>query len=257
MCELFGVTANRKIKLNSLLREFFSHSPQHPNGWGIATFDGQSASIEREPVRAIDSLYLKNRLSARLEASSALAHIRKATIGAVNYNNSHPFTKKDESGRSWTLIHNGTIFESPKLSPYQYKQEGSTDSERILLYIVDQVNRHFMEDLNLFDVNERMYLIENIITELSPENKLNLILFDGEYMYVHTNAAGTLHMKERFGCTIFSTTPLDEDEWEEIPHNQLLVYKEGSVVFTGTRHPYSYVEDPEKIASLYLGYAEL
>ena len=137
MCEMLAISANRKLKINSFLREFYLRSDAHPNGWGLALFDGHNMSVEREPVKAKNSLYLKNRLSANIIAYGAMAHIRKATIGHVEYENTHPFVEKDESGRTWVLMHNGTIFESSVLDAYQYKQAGSTDSERILLYLVD------------------------------------------------------------------------------------------------------------------------
>ena len=252
------MTANRKIKLNPLLREFFSHSDHHPNGWGIALIDGNNVSLEREPVRASDSLYLRNRLTAEIRASLLLAHIRKATVGDVCFDNSHPFTKRDESGRIWTLIHNGTIFEADELSPYRYRQTGTTDSERILLYIVDRINQKFYDDMNSFDVNDRMELLEQILRRLSPENKLNLLFTDGEYLYVHKNAPGTLYRKEERGCSVIATTPLEgQDGWEEVEDNRLLVYKDGVRVYTGAPHPYTYVEDPEKIKLLFMEYAAL
>ncbi len=223
----------------------------------MAIIENGSASVEREPVRADRSLYLKNRLTAKLEAGSLLAHIRLATIGLESYSNTHPFSKRDESGRVWTLIHNGTIFESELLSGYQYKQEGNTDSERILLYIVDQVNRHFLEDFSLFEVNARIALLEDIVKRLSPENKLNLIFSDGEYMYVHKNAADTLFVKHTQNAAIFSTKPLDTGKWEEVPENRLLVYRQGQLLHTGRRHPYAYVEDPEKVKLLFMNYAGL
>ena len=257
MCELFGVTANRKIKLNDLLREFFSHSDEHQNGWGLGFFDNGNISIEREPVKAANSLYLRNRLSGRLESSRMVAHIRKATIGEVCFDNTHPFTKMDESGRTWVLVHNGTIFESSVLSPYQYKQVGTTDSERILLYIIDQVNRLFLQDLNSFDVNERLELIDRIIRRISPGNKVNLMIYDGEYFYVHKNEEGSLYMKERHGAVVFSTRPLDDEGWEEVPQNQLLVYKDGYLVYTGIKHEHSYIYDEEKVKMLYLGFSGL
>ena len=123
MCELFGISANRKVKLDGFLKRFFDHSEEHPNGWGIAFLDHQNVSVEKEPVRARDSLYLRNRLSGRIESSKMMAHIRKATIGEISFDNTHPFVKRDESGRMWVLVHNGTIFESKELSPYQYKQK--------------------------------------------------------------------------------------------------------------------------------------
>ena len=35
MCELFAVTAKRKITVNDTLKTFYSHSEEHKNGWGI------------------------------------------------------------------------------------------------------------------------------------------------------------------------------------------------------------------------------
>ena len=148
MCELFGITANRKIRINSLLKKFFEHSVEHRNGWGLAFLDDYSVSVEKEPVRAIDSLYLKSRLTGKIDTSRFMAHIRRATVGDVCFDNTHPFIKRDEAGRTWVLVHNGTIFESPYLDQYHHRQNGSTDSERILLYIVDQMNRQYRDGLH-------------------------------------------------------------------------------------------------------------
>ncbi len=257
MCELFGITANRRVKINDFLKRFFEHSKEHRNGWGLAFLDDNSVSIEKEPAKASDSLYLKNRLTGRIETARCMAHIRKATVGEVSFSNTHPFSKRDESGRTWVLVHNGTIFESPILSAYQYQQDGNTDSERILLYIVDQMNKHYISELNGFDANERIKLIEKIIKRLAPENKLNLMLYDGDYFYVHKNEEGTLYMSERSGSVIFSTHPLQPEGWREVPGNQLLVYKDGELVHTGEKHEFTYVETEEKMKLLYLEYASL
>ena len=257
MCELFGVTANRKIKINDLLSRFFEHSVEHRNGWGLAFLDHDSVSIEKEPIRASDSLYLKNRLTGRIETSRCMAHIRKATMGDVSFSNTHPFSKRDESGRTWVLVHNGTIFDSPVLSAYQYSQEGSTDSERILLYIVDQMNKHYIRELNSFDVNERIKLVDNIIRKIVPGNKLNIMLYDGDYFYVHKNEEGTLYKSEHSGSVIFSTHPLQDKGWEEVPQNRLMVYKDGELIHLGKRHEYTYVENAEDLKLLYLHFANL
>ncbi len=257
MCELLAISANRKIKMNKLLKTFFDRSVNHPNGWGMAIYDGHNVSVEREPVKAKNSLYLRNRLSSTIMTSNMMAHIRKATVGDEEYENTHPFMKKDESGRTWTLMHNGTIFESPVISAYQYKQTGTTDSERVLLYLVDQINIKIMDDMNFFDVNERFRTVESVIKKLSPENKLNLIINDGEYLYIHKNDPGTLHVKEFRGGVIFATVPLDDDEWTEVTDNRLLVYKDGECVYRGEKHSYSYEENEENTRLLYLGYAAL
>lgn len=257
MCELFAVSAKEKLHVNELLKEFFSHSSEHPNGWGIAIIDGGNQNIEREPVRASHSLYLKNRLTTAIDVNQMLAHIRRATIGDVNYHNTHPFVKGDISGRRWTMIHNGTIFEAKVLSPYQYSQKGSTDSERILLYLVDRINENLENDWNSFDVNDRFQVVDDVIRALAPGNKLNLILHDGEYLYVHKNAAGTLYSREKEGEAIFSTKPLGNGNWNEVPLNQLLIYKDGNRIFTGEAHDHAYVEDPELMKMLFLEYSGL
>ena len=257
MCELFAVNAGKKENVDELLREFFSHSSEHANGWGIAVFDGTEVNVEREPIRALDSLYLRNRLTGRFEVKNMLAHIRKATIGNVEYRNTHPFVAQDISGRKWTLIHNGTIFEAHVLEPYLHKQEGTTDSERILLYIVDRINAMLTDDMNSFDVNERFLILEEITRDLSPENKLNLCLYDGEYLYVHKNSAGTLYILEKDGAAYFSTQPLGRGNWNEVPQNRLLVYKDGQRIYVGDKHPYSYVENEHHLRTLYMEFAGL
>ncbi|MBR3645835.1 MAG: class II glutamine amidotransferase [Lachnospiraceae bacterium] len=258
MCELFGITANRKVNINRLLDVFFSHAEAHPNGWGLAFFDEGNVLVEKEPLQASKSYYLKCRLKENIETARFVAHIRRATIGDDSYSNSHPFVATDNSGRIWTLIHNGTIFEAPDLSVYRHYQKGSTDSERILLYLIEQVNRQLTVNHNVDNDEQRFILVENILKQLSYENKLNLIIFDGEYMYVHKNAAGTLYIKELPGVAIFSTQPLENnDSWHEVFQNKLLVYKDGSLVYSGKPHEYSYVEDPEKIKLLFLEYSQL
>lgn len=101
----------------------------------------KEVQIEKEPVQATKSNYLKERLSVPIQVKNAFAHIRYATIGNVEYKNCHPYTKKDRNGRSWTLVHNGTIFHYQPLDRYVRLQNGDTDSERILLYLVDLVNQ--------------------------------------------------------------------------------------------------------------------
>lgn len=257
MCELFGVTAKRKIRGNELLSTFFSHSTEHPNGWGLALLDEEPVMIEKGPEKAVDSLYLQQKLKTDLTTSGCIAHIRKATIGDVNARNAHPFSRDDDSGRKWILAHNGTIFDSEFLAPYQYLQEGSTDSERILLYLIDQINMKDHQKGNPLSSAERIHIVEEAVCRIVLGNKLNLLIHDGELLYVHKNEAGTLHKKEWEDGVIFSTRPLDGDVWSEVPGNQLLVYKNGDLVYAGRKHDWTYVHDEEKMKLLYFAYSGL
>jgi glutamine amidotransferase len=59
MCEIFGGSFRDEYYLNDYLNVFYSHSDNHPHGWGLACFEGKDAFIEKEPVQATKSKYLK------------------------------------------------------------------------------------------------------------------------------------------------------------------------------------------------------
>lgn len=257
MCELLCVSAGKKIFANDLLKNFFEHSVEHPNGWGLAVLDGKNIAIEREPVKARNSLYLKNRLTGNIESARFMAHIRKATIGEESFSNTHPFVRMDESGRNWVLMHNGTIFDSRELSSYQYEQEGTTDSERILLYLVDCINERLVSEMNSFDVNQRFHLVDEMVRKLAKGNKLNLVIYDGDYFYIHKNEADSLYKREHNKEIVISTRPLTNECWEEVPTNRLLVYRDGEKIFEGKPHHHTYVHNEERYKMLYLDYAGL
>lgn len=250
MCELFGISSKEEAGVNDYLNEFFSHSSEHPHGWGIARLDGMEVSIEKEPVQASKSQHLKDRLFMPIRVKTAFAHIRKATIGNLDYHNCHPYTMKDMCGRQWTLIHNGTIFNYPLLDAYKAVQKGNTDSERILLYIVDMVNQAERELQRDLDAKERFDILDSLIVKMSKENKLNLMLYDGEMFYVHTNYRNSLYQLQKESQIIFSTTPLSQEDWSPVLFTTLLAYQEGKKVFQGTEHGNEYIESEENIKFL-------
>ncbi|MCH5251704.1 MAG: class II glutamine amidotransferase [Lachnospiraceae bacterium] len=257
MCELFGITSKETIYANSYLKEFFSHSDKHPHGWGIVCMEDNEASIEKEPMDASKSIYLKRRLTLPIEEKTMFAHIRYATIGNVEYQNCHPFSKKDRYGRRWTLIHNGTIFEYAPLSKYVQSQSGDTDSERILLYLVEEINKREEKRDTPMNGQERFAFLDEIVTGMSKDNKLNFLLYDGEFMYVHTNYANSLYYLDRGGTVIFSTQPLSEEEWKSVPFTTLLAYQEGKRIRTGTNHHNEYFENEENMKYIFQIFSNL
>lgn len=177
MCELFGVSSRQQVEVTDLLKVFFSHSVKHANGWGMATFYGNAVSLEKEPVQAIKSAYLKERLRQRIQVQNMIAHIRLATRGVMEYANCHPFVLRDNDHRCWTLAHNGTIFDYPCHNPYLHQQEGRTDSKRILFFLVDQVNQRQSELGRSLRVEERLDLLDALVTDMAKGNKLNLLIY--------------------------------------------------------------------------------
>ncbi|MDE7311121.1 MAG: class II glutamine amidotransferase [Eubacterium sp.] len=257
MCELFCVSSGEKINLNGLLREFFSHAVDHPHGWGMAFFYGNAVSLEKQPENACKSSYLRQRLRAGIEADKMIAHIRLATRGNMDYENTHPFVMRDNSDRTWTLAHNGTIFECRVLEPFVHMQQGQTDSERILCYMIECINDAQIQRGRTLVPQERFCLLDEIICRISPENKLNLLIYDGALFYIHTNYKGSLYRCRKGGEVVISTRPLGRDGWEPVPMNTLLAYQNGRLVYTGTDHGNEFFDSEEKMRLLFLDYAAL
>lgn len=257
MCELFGVSGSGKINVRPLLKEFFSHSTDHPNGWGMALFHESGVNLEKEPFPAYESRYIKERLKRPLEAVTMMAHIRLATIGNLGYENCHPFVMQDNKGRTWTLMHNGTIFDCPVLNRYIYEQEGRTDSERILCYIISVINELQIKAGRPLSRKERFSEIDRITRTVSVHNKVNMIIYDGELFYVHTNYKDSLFSKREKDSVIFSSVPLDGGEWRPVPMTCLQGYEKDELKYQGTVHGNEYIYDPDDYKYIYLDFSEL
>ena len=160
--------------------------------------------------------------------------------------NCHPYSGFDSAHKRWTLIHNGTIFDYAPLSHYIKKQKGETDSERIFLYLLDEINK-----LNASDFDDNFELFDSVIPDMSKGNKLNLLFADGEYLYAHTNCRDTLFYLENDGTAIISTVPLDGERWKPIPFCTLVAFKKGKIVKTGTAHNNEYTNNDENVMLLY------
>lgn len=168
-----------------------------------------------------------------------------------------PIQKKDSSGRQWTFIHNGTIFDYAPLNKYVKQQKGETDSERILLYLIDLINEAQRNKNARLSNEERFALLDSVIPNLAKGNKLNFLLSDGKYTYVHTNYAESLRVLEKDGLAIFSTQPLTNENWKPVPFTTLLAYSNGRLAVTGTTHHNEYVDNEESMKFLYQIFSDL
>ena len=258
MCELLGFSSRRKRRRNDLLREFYSHAEAHPHGWGLARFpDGGAPLVEKEPVCAAHSAFLAGLLADPVEERALIAHIRLATVGHVEYENCHPFTAADNRGRTWTLAHNGTIFNGAHLNDYMGIQYGDTDSERVLLHLIDRIDREQIRLGRPLDEEERFGTLAAVIAELSKGNKLNLLIYDGEVLYAHCNFRGTLHVRREADAVTFSTRPLSDEGWEEAPFTSLVAAKDGEIIRTSPPHGNEYIYNPNDYRMVYMDFARL
>ena len=250
MCELFGISAKSPIDVREYLKTFYSHSVRHPHGWGIMREQDEKTEIIKEAVCASGSRIISQTICGTKPQTNLLAHIRLATVGGMKYDNCHPYTGFDASGRRWTLIHNGTIYSGIHLAKYLSEQCGDTDSERIFLYLLDEIDKNIMLNNAPLTTIQRCRIIDKAAVTLAPRNKLNFMIYDGELLFVHKNMRNTLVYKETADGLIFSTQPLDDESWQQFPMTQVAAYKGGRLVFRGTPHNYEFIPTLEYITAL-------
>lgn len=140
MCRLFGFRASapsavhRSLALesNALRRQ----SREHPDGWGLAFYVGGVPQVARGVGSAFADEDFEN-LCHFISSETVVAHVRKASVGPLTLENTHPF----EYG-PWVMAHNGTVprFEEvrpvleAKVAPWlRARLGGDTDSERYFL----------------------------------------------------------------------------------------------------------------------------
>jgi glutamine amidotransferase len=113
MCRLYGLSATHRTRVrcellaaqNSLIRqaEYDGRGLSNPHGWGICchTDDGVRCERQAEPA-AEDEDFREHALE--LDARTAIAHIRRATVGEPAVTNTHPFVFAESM-----FAHNGHI----------------------------------------------------------------------------------------------------------------------------------------------------
>jgi len=107
MCRLFAFLGTGPERLDAYLTgpapSLRALSGAHTDGWGIARFDGGRPYVTKmERAAQDDPVFAKCVEGDRAEA--LIAHIRRASVGGVSHENTHPFHYGP-----WAFAHNGTI----------------------------------------------------------------------------------------------------------------------------------------------------
>lgn len=148
MCRLFGC---RSFAPGAVAHELFHganalrvQSKEHPDGWGVGWYERDVPRVVRSLTPAHgDADFAK--LSHFVNAQTVLAHVRKASVGRVSAENTHPFQRGP-----WLFAHNGTVprwerargpLESLIDPSLRGALRGETDSERCFLLFLSRL-RH-------------------------------------------------------------------------------------------------------------------
>lgn len=147
MCRMIGVVGLPSVQAQVFLafRELATHGryltsdgPCHLDGWGAGWFGRDGTPLLRKaavPVLDRKSGYFDALASLSADRPQmAIAHVRKASTGSVRIEDTHPF-----EADGWLFCHNGTLSEYENLPLQHYRPRGGTDSERLFLYLLEQM----------------------------------------------------------------------------------------------------------------------
>jgi glutamine amidotransferase len=225
---------------------------EHADGWGIAAHDGTAPAasgeigwaLERHADPAHDGVRFRA-AAARIRATTVLAHVRRATVGQVALENTHPFRHA-----GWTFLHNGTVpyfveirdellAELPAV--HRAAIAGDTDSEHLFHLIL--AGREQAPEQPLLAILQQA--LERVIRWCrargqEPHLGLNVLLSDGVQM-VGSRWQRSLHWCERLGRTIcpvcgrpdaadatdsyrallIASEPITAEPWPEVPERSV------------------------------------
>ena len=110
----------------------------HSDGWGIAFFEGLGLRhfVDHQPAFQSPVAELIRRYPIR--SRNVVAHIRKATQGAVALENCHPFVR-ELWGRYWVFAHNGDLQDFQPRLHANFRPVGTTDSERAFCWLMQEM----------------------------------------------------------------------------------------------------------------------
>jgi glutamine amidotransferase len=226
----------------------------NPDGWGLATLEGNAFRLAKEPLPAAHSVRFRE-LCAQTRSSLMLGHVRKANPPTARVlANTHPF-RRSCCGREWIFAHNGIIPDSIALGGPGVASlcalSGDTDSEHAFCVVLDRIAAAFAaprapQSPGWFDALARA------AEALASHGRFNFLMSDGIHLiaYGHdrlhsldeTRAAFRLDAGSKIA--VIATEPLTEDPgWLAFEPGELRVYRAGRQIAHFITHPRAMASD--------------
>ncbi|MFQ5570679.1 MAG: class II glutamine amidotransferase [Rhodothermales bacterium] len=257
MCRLYGFRSNspRKVECelirsqNALIvqSQRDERGESNPHGWGLGTYSRDEPCVERQAKPAYESDAFRW-AAARVHACSVMAHVRRATVGRLRLENTHPFMHG-----AWLFAHNGTLgaFEQIRprmveaMTPHHRRAiQGETDSEHLFyLLLTLHEQQPATPLLPLLRQGLQQVIDWSRQTDPKAEIALNTLWMDGEEIVgsrlgrslwtverkaVHPCevCGGALHIQEDPGdayrAVVVASEPLTTTEsWTKVPEGSL------------------------------------
>lgn len=224
---------------------------EHTDGWGITFFEGKGIRQFLDPNPSAHSPIADFVRTYPIKSKNVIAHIRKATQGEVNLENTHPYIR-ELWGRYWSFAHNGDLksFE-PDLNG-TFLPVGNTDSEKAFCFLLQELRQTFGDTYP--ERNELLKKVHELTHELASRGVFNYLLSNGEFMVAHCSTKlawitrrapfTTAHLKDQDVNVDFSsvttahdrvsvvaTNPLTQnEEWTIVEPGKMILLSEGEVV---------------------------
>jgi predicted glutamine amidotransferase len=147
MCQLLGMNCNVPTDICFSFTGFQARggaTDVHSDGWGIAFFEGRGTRVFLDPKPSCTSPVAELVRQYPIRSKSVIAHIRKATQGAIGLENTHPFMR-ELWGRYWIFAHNGNLVDFAPALDGSFVPVGLTDSERAFCWLLQRLRQRFRQ----------------------------------------------------------------------------------------------------------------
>ncbi|MDC0609865.1 class II glutamine amidotransferase [Vibrio sp.] len=208
MCELLGMSANVPTDIcfsfTGLMQRGGRTGP-HKDGWGITFYEGKGFRTFKDPQPSCQSKIAELVQNYPIKSCAVISHIRQANRGAVNLENTHPFTR-ELWGQFWTFAHNGQLTGYQDLDTGNHRPVGGTDSELAFCWLLKRIEDRFPMPPD--DFTYVFPFIAECCDELRKLGVFNMLLSNGEYVMTYcTNHLYWITRRAPFGMA----TLIDED----------------------------------------------
>jgi predicted glutamine amidotransferase len=216
MCRVFGCVSAEPTSIRHELVEaenpLIRQSEEHDSGWGMAVYeraDGLDPILVRYPEAAhMDGQF---RHSTELRGRIFNVHVRRATMGGLTLENTHPFCLG-----SYSFGHNGTILRYPRLVEHDVeKPKGDTDSEAFFNFLMAR-----------YDAGDPIASLRDAIrttVERSSFSGLNFLFSDGDRLFAYRLGLFDLHWLHRPGQLLVASEKVTDEQWHTVQQDVLLV----------------------------------
>jgi len=207
MCQLLGMNCNNPTDATFSFTGFAQRggrTADHVDGWGIAFFEDRGLRHFVDHLPAAESPVADLIRKYPIKSRNVIAHIRKATQGAVNLQNCHPFVR-ELWGRYWVFAHNGNLENYAPVLHGNFRPVGTTDSERAFCWLMQELAK---SHAGVPSIEELTLTLRELVPQIARHGTFNFMLSNGEALWAHAST-NLYYVERRFPFT--SAELADED----------------------------------------------